>query len=113
MIKLYATNNLFKLQDQLGNFHNNLQELIARVMTESLDSVKNELTINFGGAIDYAVFSIDYDGEKFSLNISDLNEFVLMNESDASAQDVLDYATEMLSRIVSDELARAQLLGGI
>jgi hypothetical protein len=111
MIKLQASNNLNRLQDQIGNFHNNLQEAISRALSGCVDHVRSELTNTFGGAIDYAHFSINFDGSNFSLSITDLNEFVLMNESGTTAQDVQDQALLMISEYISEALAKENLLG--
>jgi len=111
MIKLQANNNLDRLQDQIGNFHNNLQEAISRAVTGCVDHIREELTSTFGGAIGYANFSINFDGTNFSLSITDLNEFVLMNESNATAQDVKDQALAMLSEYISEALSKESLLG--
>ena len=111
MIKIKATHNLNRLEDQIGNAHNNLQEFLVRTMTDSIEQVKSELLINFGGAINYANFNVSYDGERFSLTISDLNEFVLFNESNSTAQDVLDYATSLISNNISNELSKLKVLG--
>lgn len=111
MIVLEATNNLDRLKDQIGNFHNNLQETISTALTGCVDHIRQELTSTFGGAIGYANFSINFDGDNFSLSISDLNEFVLMNESNSTAQDVLAQASLMLSEYISEALSKANLLG--
>jgi hypothetical protein len=111
MIKLEANNNLDRLQNQIGNFHNNLQEAISRALTGCVDHIRNELANTFGGAIGYAHFSINFDGSNFSLSITDLNEFVLMNESNATAQDVQDLALSMLSEYISEALSKENLLG--
>jgi hypothetical protein len=111
MIRLEASNNLDRLQDQIGNFHNNLQEAIARALTGCIDHVRSELTSQFGGAIDYAHFSINFDGSNFSLSITDLNEFVLMNETSTTSQDVQDQALLLVSEYMSEALAKENLLG--
>lgn len=111
MIKLEASNNLDRLQNQIGNFHNNLQEAISRALTGCVDHVRTELTNQFGGAIDYAHFSINFDGSNFSLSITDLNEFVLMNESGSTAQDVKDQALLMISEYISEAISKENLLG--
>ena len=113
MIKLQVSSNLARLQDQLNNVHNNIQEMIARCLNDSIDEMKNELKITFGGAIDYANFTMNFDGENFSLNVSDLNEFVLYNNSGATAQSVLDQAVVFLSAKIQETLARENVLGGI
>lgn len=113
MITLQATNNLNRLQDQIGNFQNNLQETISTALTGCVDHIREELTSTFGGAIDYANFSINFDGNNFSLSISNLNEFVLMNESNSTAQDVLAQASSMMSEYISKALSKANLLGSL
>ena len=113
MIKLEISNNFTRLQDQLNNVHNNIQEIMARCLNESVEELKGELGIRFGGAIDYAVFTMSFDGDNFTLNVSDLNEFVLYNRSGASAQDVLDQAVIFLSYKIQETLAKENILGGM
>ena len=113
MINLQANSNLDRLQDQIGNFHNNLQEAVSRAVTGCVDHIRSELTNTFGGAIDYANFSINFDGQNFSLSISDLNEFVLMNGTGSTAQDVSELASALLSQYISEALAKENLLGAL
>jgi len=105
--------NLDKLINTIGNVENNIKEAISRCLSNSRDDLRAELRDKFGDAIDYAEFGIEYDGSSFSVVITNLNEFVLMHQTDSDAEMVSIHAANLLTQNIIDTINKEGIFGGI
>lgn len=106
-----ATHNLGQMLNRIDNIPNNIKEAVSRTFMESYESLKTELETNFGDAIRYADFDLSFSGEAFSINITNLNEFVTKAQTGSSASDITSFAElYMHQKIV--ECLKKDMMGG-
>jgi hypothetical protein len=87
-----ATHDLGQVLNMIDNIPNNIKEAVSRTFMESYGSLKSELESRFGDAIRYADFDLSYAGETFSINITNLNEFVVKAQTGLSIVDITSFA---------------------
>ena len=107
-----ATHNLGQILDVIDNIPNNIKEAVSRTFMESYESLKSELESRFGDAIRYADFDVSFSGETFSINITNLNEFVTQAQTGASASDIASFAESYIYEKLVDCL-KQDMMGGI
>ena len=107
-----ATHNLGQILDVIDNIPNNIKEAVSRTFMESYESLKSELESRFGDAIRYADFNVSFSGETFSINITNLNEFVTQAQTGASASDITSFAESYIYQKLVDCL-KQDMMGGI
>lgn len=105
--------NLNELINKIDNVPNNIKEMISRCLYDSYDSLKSDLRTRFGDAIDYAEFNIEYSGNSFSIVISNLNEFVLGYQTDSDANEISEYATNIVLKNIIDTINKEGIFGAI
>lgn len=96
MIKLNVKHNLRNIQDKVSNIPNDMQEAISRTFTDYNQEMLEELISRFGENLRYSEMQLVFSGSSFSIKFSNVNEYALRDRSGADAQDVADYAVELL-----------------
>lgn len=107
-----ATHDLGQILNLIDNIPNNIKEAVSRTFMESYESLKSELESRFGDAIRYADFDVSFSGETFSINITNLNEFVTQAQTGASASDIASFAESYIHQKLIDAL-KQDMMGGI
>lgn len=96
MIKFNVKHNLRNIQDKISNIPNDMQEAISRTFTDYNQEMLEELISRFGENLRYSEMQLVFSGSSFSIKFSNVNEYALRDRSGADAQDVADYAVELL-----------------
>lgn len=104
-----VSHNLNRLSNEITNIPNDIQEAISRTFTDSLDLLKSNLELEFGNAIRYANFNISFQGMSYSINITDLNEFVTLAETGSNASDIALYAESFMSEKILEAINSARI----
>jgi hypothetical protein len=107
-----VTHDLGQVLNLIDNIPNNIKEAVSRTFMESYESLKSELESRFGDAIRYADFDVSFSGETFSINITNLNEFVTQAQTGASASDIASFAESYIHQKLVDCL-KQDMMGGI
>ena len=106
-----ATHGLGQLRDRIDNIPNNIKEAVTRTFTESYEALKTELEVNFGDAIRYADFDISFSGETYSINITNLNEFVTQAQTGSNAASIAAFAESYIYEKIVESLRRDTMKG--
>jgi len=107
-----VSQTLGSLVNRIDNIPNNMKEAISRTFMDSYESLKFELEAQFGDAIRYADFDVSFSGDSYSINITNLNEFVTLNQSGSEASEIASFAESYMSSKIETAL-RQSILGGI
>lgn len=110
-MNITVSHTLGNMINRIDNIPNNLKEAISRTFMESYDSLKSELEIQFGDAIRYANFDVSFSGDTYSINITNLNEFVTLAQTDSDASNIISFAESYIHQKVVDCLKR-DVMGG-
>jgi hypothetical protein len=106
-----VSHTLGALVNRIDNIPNNLKEAISRTFMESYDTLKSELEMQFGDAIRYADFDLSFSGDTYSINITNLNEFVTIAQTGSDGSDITSFAESYMHQKIVDCLKR-DIMGG-
>lgn len=112
MISININHDLDKLNDRLATIKTDVQEVIVRSYTDHHQEIFEELVSRFGENLRYTELNLNITGEEFSIQIDDVNEYALRDRSGADAQQVADYAAELLSNKIIELLKNTPLFSG-
>jgi hypothetical protein len=103
----FAVNHtLGTLINRIDNVPNNIKEAISRTFMESYSNLKFELESQFGDAIRYADFDVSFSGDTYSINITNLNEFVTLAQRGSDASDITSFAETYMHQKIVDCLKK-------
>lgn len=112
MISINITHDLNKLSDRLATMKTDIQEVITRAYIDHHQEIFEELVSRFGENLRYTELNLNITGEEFSIEIDDVNEYALRDRSGSDAQQVADYAAELLSNKIIELLNNTPLFRG-
>jgi hypothetical protein len=108
---IVAIHDLDVVINRVNNIPNNMKEAISRTFMESYETLKTELQSRFGDAIDYADFDLSFSSDTYSINISNLNEFVTKAQTGSDVSDITNFAESYMQQKIIDCLKK-DIMGG-